>query len=130
SEENDIILPAIRKAFDEGIVAVGPFSSDGFFASGQFKKFDAILAMYHDQGMTVFKSLNFETGVNYTAGLPIIRTSPAHGTAYEIAGKNVASPDSFRNAIYLACDIYKNRMMWNEINKNPLKINKIDLEQN
>ncbi|MEG1555320.1 MAG: 4-hydroxythreonine-4-phosphate dehydrogenase PdxA [Bacteroidales bacterium] len=108
-EENTIIIPAIQQAFDEKINAFGPFPSDGFFASGEYKKFDAILAMYHDQGMIPFKVLAMDQGVNFTAGLPIVRTSPAHGTAYEIAGKNQASCQSFRNAIYLAIDILRNR---------------------
>lgn len=108
-EEKDIILPAIQQATDEKINAFGPFPADGFFASGRYKKFSAVLAMYHDQGMIPFKLLAGETGVNYTAGLPIVRTSPAHGTAYDIAGKNVAMAQSMRNAIYLAVDILRNR---------------------
>ena len=120
-EEQNIIIPAIKEAQEEDIVAMGPYSADGFFASGYFTKFDAILAMYHDQGLTPFKALLFENGVNFTAGLPIIRTSPAHGTAFEIAGKDEASPDSFRKALYLACDIYKNRMSYSELTKNQMK---------
>ena len=108
-EEKDIIVPAIGAAFEEGIYAFGPFSSDGFFGSGQYAKFDAVLAMYHDQAMIPFKILSYGEGVNFTAGLPFVRTAPAHGTAYEIAGKGIASPDSFRKAIYVACDIYHNR---------------------
>lgn len=108
-EEKDIILPAIQQATDKKINAFGPFPADGFFASGRYKKFSAVLAMYHDQGMIPFKLLAGETGVNYTAGLPIVRTSPAHGTAYDIAGKNVAMAQSMRNAIYLAVDILRNR---------------------
>lgn len=109
TEENEIIKPAINEAFDKKINVFGPFASDGFFASGEYMQFDAILAMYHDQGMIPFKLLAMEDGVNYTAGLPIVRTSPAHGTAYHIAGKNIASAQSMRNAIYLAIDILKNR---------------------
>ena len=120
SEESEIISPAIQKMKAEGIVVYGPFPADGFFGSGKYRKFDAVLAMYHDQGLIPFKTISGETGVNYTAGLPIIRTSPAHGTAYEIAGKNEASEESFRNAIYLACDIIKNREMYGEIHSNPL----------
>lgn len=119
-EEKDVIAPAIAKAFEEGILAFGPYPSDGFFAARQYQKFDAVLAMYHDQGLIPFKTLAFENGVNYTAGLPIIRTSPDHGTAYDIAGKDVADEGSMRAAIYLASDIFRNRKMWNEINANPL----------
>ncbi|MFC2111238.1 4-hydroxythreonine-4-phosphate dehydrogenase PdxA [Bacteroidota bacterium] len=122
-EEKEIIIPAINKAFDENILAFGPFPADGFFGSSKFKEFDAILAMYHDQGLIPFKTLSFSNGVNFTAGLPIVRTSPGHGTAYEIAGKNMASPDSFRSAIYLACDIFKNRKEYKELTKNTLAVN-------
>ncbi len=125
-EEQKIIIPAVKKAFDENILVYGPYSADGFFGSSSFKKFDGVLAMYHDQGLLPFKTLSFDTGVNFTAGLPIVRTSPAHGTAYDIAGKNQASPNSFRQAIYLASDIYKNRMMNDELNKNVLKVNTQD----
>ncbi len=122
-EEKEIIIPAINKAFEENILAFGPFPADGFFGTAHYKQFDAILAMYHDQGLIPFKTLSFSNGVNFTAGLPIVRTSPAHGTAYEIAGKNMASPDSFREAIYLACDIFKNRKEYKELTKNPLAVN-------
>jgi 4-hydroxythreonine-4-phosphate dehydrogenase len=115
NEEIDIILPALEKARDEKIMALGPYPSDGFFSSGNFTKFDAILAMYHDQGLTPFKALAFESGVNFTAGIPIIRTSPAHGTAFEIVGQNLASPDPFRHAIYLACDIFNRRKEHDEL---------------
>jgi len=108
-EEASIIKPAINQAFDQNINVFGPFPADGFFASGRYKQFDAVLAMYHDQGMIPFKLLAYEGGVNFTAGLPIVRTSPAHGTGYDIAGKNIASPTSMRNAIYLAIDILNNR---------------------
>jgi len=108
SEEKEIIHPAIERAFQDKINAFGPFPADGFFASGQYRQFDAVLAMYHDQGMIPFKILGTE-GVNFTAGLPIVRTSPAHGTAYDIAGKNIANGQSMRNAIYLALDILRNR---------------------
>jgi len=109
NEEIEILEPAIKQAFEQNINAFGPFPADGFFASGQYTQFDAILAMYHDQGMIPFKLLAYEGGVNFTAGLPIVRTSPAHGTGYDIAGKNIASPDAMRNAIYRAIDILKNR---------------------
>jgi len=120
-EEINIIIPAINKARDEGIMALGPYASDGFFGSQSFLKFDAVLAMYHDQGLTPFKAVEFETGVNFTAGLPIIRTSPNHGTAFEIAGQGSASPDSFRRAIYTAIEIYKSRTQYKEISKNTLE---------
>lgn len=115
NEENEIILPAIKAARNEGIIAYGPYASDGFFGSGNHKKFDAVLAMYHDQGMTAFKSISHGDGINYTAGLPIVRTSPAHGTAYDIAGQNIADPESFRHALYAACDIVKNRRSYNAL---------------
>jgi len=120
-EETNIIMPAISNAKNIGINAFGPYPADGFFGSGNYKKFDAVLAMYHDQGLIPFKSLAFGEGVNFTAGLNIIRTSPDHGVAYEIAGKNEASESSFRAAIYQACDIYKSRLLDTEINENPLK---------
>ncbi len=109
NEEQNIIIPAVREAFDQGMYVFGPYAADGFFGSGQHTNFDGVLAMYHDQAMIPFKILAYGEGVNYTAGLPFVRTSPAHGTAYEIAGKDMASPDSFRKAIYLACDIFRNR---------------------
>ncbi len=109
-EELDIIIPAIQKAKDEGIVAVGPFSADGFFASLNFKEFDATLAMYHDQGMLAFKTFSFDRGVNFTAGLPIVRTSPTHGTGYDIVGQGIAAHSSMLQAILLAKDIATNRM--------------------
>ena len=108
-EEQEIIIPAIEEAFNQGIYAFGPYAADGFFGTGQYGKFDGILAMYHDQAMIPFKLLACGEGVNFTAGLPFVRTSPAHGTAYDIAGKDMASADAFRKAIYLACDIYRNR---------------------
>ncbi len=128
-EEIETIIPALKKAQDEGIVALGPYAADGLFGSKDYSKFDAILAMYHDQGLAPFKSISFTSGVNFTAGLPFIRTSPAHGTAYEIAGKDEASPDSFRQAMYLALDIYKNRMRYKKWNENPLKKSQIPVSQ-
>jgi 4-hydroxythreonine-4-phosphate dehydrogenase len=125
-EEERIILPAIRQANEEGIIALGPYPADGFFGAGEFKKFDATLAMFHDQGLIPFKSFAFESGVNFTAGLPVIRTSPGHGTAYGIAGEGVASEESFRNALYLAIDLHANRKMFNELSKNPLQRHEID----
>jgi 4-hydroxythreonine-4-phosphate dehydrogenase len=121
NEEKEIIIPAIEAAQQAGIFALGPFAADGFFGSGQFTQYDAILAMYHDQGLAPFKALTAGEGVNFTAGLPIIRTSPAHGTAYDIAGKGIASCDSFRNALYMACDTYRNRSTYKELAANKLK---------
>ncbi|MDA3904982.1 MAG: 4-hydroxythreonine-4-phosphate dehydrogenase PdxA [Bacteroidales bacterium] len=119
-EEEEIIIPAIKKAQKEGLLIYGPFAADGFFASENYKNFDGILAMYHDQGLIPFKTLAFKDGVNFTAGLPVVRTSPAHGTAYEIAGKNIASSVSFRQAVYLGIEIFKNRKEYDEISRNPL----------
>jgi 4-hydroxythreonine-4-phosphate dehydrogenase len=128
SEEKSIIIPAIERAKKQGHLVFGPYPADGFFGSSTFNRFDGILAMYHDQGMLPFKTLSFESGVNYTAGLPFIRTSPAHGTAFEIAGKDMASPESFRAAMYLACDIWKNRREHEAISSNPLKTVRHDTE--
>ncbi|MCB0402332.1 MAG: 4-hydroxythreonine-4-phosphate dehydrogenase PdxA [Flavobacteriales bacterium] len=123
-EEENMIIPAINNAKSIGINAFGPYPADGFFGSGAFTKFDAVLAMYHDQGLIPFKSLSFGEGVNYTAGLSIIRTSPDHGVAYDIAGQNKADENSFRKAVYLACDIVKHRRLSEEINENPLVVKK------
>ena len=108
-EEQNIILPAVMEAVNEGILAFGPYSPDGFFGMGNYSRFDATLAMYHDQGLAPFKALSFESGVNFTAGLPIVRTSPDHGTAYEMAGRDEADPHSMMCSIYSAIDIYRNR---------------------
>ena len=121
-EELEIITPAIEEANAEGIYAMGPYAADGIFGSEAISKFDAILAMYHDQGLAPFKALAFDSGVNYTAGLPFVRTSPDHGTAYDIAGQDKANPNSFRAAIYLALDIYRNRMIYKEISSNPMQV--------
>jgi len=121
NEEIDVIIPAIARAKQEGIIAAGPYPSDGFFGSSSFRKFDAVLAMYHDQGLIPFKTLVFEDGINFTAGLPVIRTSPAHGTAYDIVGKDEASESSFRNALYLACDVFRNRNEYARLTSNPMK---------
>ncbi len=120
-EEIEIINPVVRKLQDEGEMVFGSYSADGFFGSTNLGNFDGVLSMFHDQGLTGFKSIAFDEGVNFTAGLPIVRTSPDHGTAFDIAGKGVASPRSFRNAYYLACDIYQRRNLHKEINKNPLQ---------
>ncbi|PKP01385.1 MAG: 4-hydroxythreonine-4-phosphate dehydrogenase PdxA [Bacteroidetes bacterium HGW-Bacteroidetes-9] len=127
-EESQVIKPAIEKAIELGMKVFGPFPADGFFGSPAYTQFDGILAMYHDQGMLPFKTLAFNSGVNFTAGLPIIRTSPAHGTAYEIAGKDMASPDSFRAALYLACDIFNNRREYMAMSANPLQPAKQEVE--
>lgn len=108
-EELDMIIPAIKEARDKGMLVFGPFSADGFFGSAAWLKYDGILCMYHDQAMIPFKTLAVDGGVNFTAGLPIIRTAPDHGTGYDIANKNIANPDSFRHAIYLAIDVMRNR---------------------
>lgn len=120
SEEQTIITPAIEELADKDIQAFGPYAADGFFGSGAYIRFDGVLAMYHDQGLAPFKTLALENGVNYTAGLPIVRTSPDHGTAYDIAGKGVADEQSFRQAIYTAIDIYRNRIRYDEPLENPL----------
>lgn len=127
TEENDIIIPAMKQAEKDGIMTFGPFPADGFFGAGSFAKFDAILSMFHDQGLAPFKAISFDSGVNFTAGLPFIRTSPVHGTAFNIAGKNEASENSFRQALYLACDIFRNRKTHSEITRNPLKQQDIEI---
>lgn len=119
-EEELYITPAVKQAVEKKMLVFGPYSADGFFASGTYRTFDVVIAMYHDQGLIPFKTIAFNSGVNFTAGLPIIRTSPDHGTAYNIAGKGIASEDSLREAIYLAIDIMKNRMTYDEVNANPL----------
>ena len=116
-----VIMPVIDEAQANGILAYGPFPSDGFFGSEQFNKFDGVLALYHDQGLIPFKLMSFTEGVNYPAGLPYVRTSPAHGTGYDIAGKDRASEQSFRSAVYLACNILRNRQEYDALNANPLK---------
>jgi 4-hydroxythreonine-4-phosphate dehydrogenase len=121
NEEQTVIIPAMKLAEKAGIICAGPYPADGLFGSGNFDKFDAVLAMYHDQGLIAFKTVSMDTGVNFTAGLPIVRTSPDHGTAYDIAGHNIASEESFRQALYMAYDIYQNRNRNKEISANPLK---------
>lgn len=121
NQEEDIIKPAIKDMKNHGMLVSGPYPADGFFGSGDFSKFDAILAMYHDQGLAPFKLLSFGKGVNFTAGLPIVRTSPDHGTAYDIAGKNQANAESMRKAIFLAKDLYLNRKEYQDSTKDPVK---------
>ncbi|MCX6185962.1 MAG: 4-hydroxythreonine-4-phosphate dehydrogenase PdxA [Bacteroidetes bacterium] len=128
-EEKDLIEPAIKLAQDEGIVAYGPYPADGFFGAKQFMKFDAVLAMYHDQGLIPFKYFAFEDGVNYTAGLPFIRTSPDHGTAYNIAGKNQADESSMRNALFTAIDLYYSRNNIAEWKSNSLPFSNLRKER-
>lgn len=120
-EEEEIIVPALLAAKRENILAFGPYAADGFFGSGAYKKFDGILAMYHDQGLIPFKALCGTAGVNFTAGLPVIRTSPDHGVGYDIAGQDKADETSLREALYLAMDVYRNRGFYDEISANPLR---------
>lgn len=120
-EEEEIIIPAMREMIAKGIQCFGPYPADGFMGSGNYTHFDGILAMYHDQGLAPFKALAMDEGVNFTAGLPIVRTSPAHGAAYDIAGQGQASEDSFRQAIYVAMDVYRNRSQEKTLRANPLK---------
>ena len=126
-EEQQIILPAVQDANEEGILAFGPYSPDGFFGTS-YSRFDAVLAMYHDQGLTPFKALAFEEGVNFTAGLPIVRTSPDHGTAYEMAGRDMADPRSMMAAIYTAIDIFNSRADYDDLVENRMTIQMPDTE--
>ena len=120
-EEQEIISPAIKEAKQKGMMCFGPYAADAFFARGQYEKFDAVLALYHDQGLIPFKSLAFGEGVNFTAGLSAVRTSPDHGVAFDIAGKGIADESSFRAAIFTCIDIINHRAEYNEQYKNPLK---------
>ncbi len=128
TEEQQFIIPAIQKAKEKKMVVMGPFPADGFFGSGKTEQFDAVLAMYHDQGLIPFKALSFGNGTNYTAGLSITRTSPDHGTGFDIAGTNVASEDSFRTAVFHAIDISRNKAAYAEASANPLKRSVIEVE--
>ena len=128
-EEKTILVPAIQKTKEKKILTFGPYSSDGFFGNAQYKHFDAVLALYHDQGLIPFKTLAFDSGVNYTAGLNIVRTSPDHGTAFDIAGKNEADESSFRSAVFVAIDIARNKKNYEEITANPLKRNQMKIER-
>lgn len=120
-EEQEVIAPAIAEAVEKKVVAFGPYAADGFFGNEMYKHFDGVLAMYHDQGLAPFKTIAMESGVNFTAGLPYVRTSPDHGTGYDIAGKNEANEQSMREAIYAAIDIYRNRCSYAEMTQNPLR---------
>ena len=128
-EEIEIIIPAVKQANEKNILAFGPYSADGFFGSAMFKKFDAILAMYHDQGLIPFKTLAFNHGVNFTAGLSAVRTSPDHGTGFDIAGKNLASPESLREAVFKGIDIFRKRKEYDQLSSDPLKFSKKDRER-
>lgn len=125
TEEADIIKPAIRQVADENILAFGPYSPDGFFGNNSFTQFDGVLAMYHDQGLIPFKLLSFDNGVNFTAGLPVVRTSPDHGTAFELAGKNQANALPMLSSIYAAIDVVKNRKLYDEMRANILKVKSV-----
>lgn len=128
-EEQRIITPAIEEAGKQGIFALGPYPADGFFANNAYLKFDAVLAMYHDQGLIPFKHIAFHYGVNFTAGLPVVRTSPDHGTGYDIAGKDLASESSFREALFTAVNIVQRRRESAELNANPLKFSKLSRDR-
>jgi 4-hydroxythreonine-4-phosphate dehydrogenase len=128
-EEQTTIIPAINEARANDILAFGPYAADGFFANGSYLKFDAVLAMYHDQGLIPFKQMAFDSGVNFTAGLSFVRTSPDHGTAYDIAGKNEASADSFREALFTAIHIVRRRRESEELTENPLVISKLSRDR-
>ena len=121
TEEIEIIKPAIQEANAKGMLCFGPYPANGFFGTGHYRQFDGVLAMYHDQGLAPFKAIAMEDGVNYTAGLPVVRTSPDHGTAYDIAGQNRADEQSFRHALYLAIDVFRNRSFYKEITASPLR---------
>ena len=121
-EDDEIIRPVIAKMFEKGTLVFGPYPADGFFGNNQYEKFDAVIAAYHDQGLIPFKTLSFGQGVNYTAGLDKIRTSPDHGTAFDIAGKGIADANSFKEAVYLALDVYQARNTYAEISERPLKV--------
>jgi 4-hydroxythreonine-4-phosphate dehydrogenase len=121
NEENEYIIPAIKQLKEEGVLAFGPYPADSFFTNKNMNNFDGILSMYHDQGLIAFKTLSFSEGVNFTAGLDIIRTSPVHGTAYEIAGVGIANEKSFREAVFMGCNIHKKRKEFELLNENSLK---------
>ncbi|AMQ01457.1 4-hydroxythreonine-4-phosphate dehydrogenase [Pedobacter cryoconitis] len=121
SEEQDVIMPAIQEAFDSGVICFGPYPADGFFGKGAYKQFDAVLAMYHDQGLIPFKTIAFGTGVNFTAGMKYVRTSPDHGTGFDIAGKDLADPSSFIEALFAATHIVKHRREQDELLSNQLR---------
>lgn len=119
-EDAEVIAPTVNRLREAGVPCFGPYAADGFFGGGMYQHFDAILAMYHDQGLAPLKALDMEEGVNFTAGLPLVRTSPDHGTAFDIAGQNKANGASMRHAIYQAIDVYRNRCFYDEAHANPL----------
>jgi 4-hydroxythreonine-4-phosphate dehydrogenase len=129
-EELEIMKPTIKSIYEKGTMVFGPFPADGFFGSNQYESYDAVVAVYHDQGLIPFKTLSFGRGVNFTAGLSKIRTSPDHGTAFDIAGKGIADYNSFKEAVYLGLDIYNSRIQHQEISQNPMKIREKQLEKN
>ncbi|PKQ45024.1 4-hydroxythreonine-4-phosphate dehydrogenase PdxA [Confluentibacter flavum] len=120
-EDDTVMRPTLNKLKESGKLVYGPYAADSFFGSNNYKNFDAIIASYHDQGLIPFKTLSFGQGVNYTAGLSKVRTSPDHGTAYEIAGKGIADENSFKEAVFMAIQIFKNRLDYKELTSNPLK---------
>ena len=121
NEERDIIVPAIQQSFEEdGVQCFGPYAADGFFGARHYRRFDGVLAMYHDEGLAPFKTIAMDEGVNFTAGLPIVRTSPDHGTGYDIAGQGIANESSMRHAIYMAIDVCRHRQRYDAAHKNPL----------
>lgn len=124
NEDDDIVVPTLDNLLNNGTLVFGPYAADGFFGSRNYKNFDAVVAAYHDQGLIPFKTLSFGTGVNYTAGLSKIRTSPDHGTAFDVAGKNIANAESFKEAVFSAIKIFKTREEYLEISKNPLETNR------
>ena len=126
SEDDDLLIPVVKKEQEKGNLVYGPYAADSFFGSGNYKNFDAIIAAYHDQGLIPFKTIAFGEGVNYTAGLEKVRTSPDHGTAYEIAGKGESNASSFIRAVELAIEIFRNRNTYENLTKNPLKIKKVE----
>lgn len=128
-EEQEIIMPAIQSLYEKGMLVFGPYAADSFFSASNIETFDAVLGMYHDQALIPFKTLCFEEGVNYTASLPFVRTSPDHGTAYDIAGKGIADETSFKEAVFMAVKIFKNRMEYAELTQNPLKTREIKPER-
>ncbi|HYH55517.1 MAG TPA: 4-hydroxythreonine-4-phosphate dehydrogenase PdxA, partial [Anseongella sp.] len=123
-EEEEVVIPAVKLAYAENILVFGPYAADGFFAKDTYRTFDAVLAMYHDQGLIPFKSTASGQGVNFTAGLPVVRTSPDHGTAFDIAGKGLADESSFRKALFSALEIVKRRREYAELSANPLPVSR------
>ena len=128
-EEGKVIRPAVLEAKKQGMIVTGPFAADGFFGSSNYRKYDGILAMYHDQGLIPFKTLSFGEGVNYTAGLPFVRTSPDHGTGFDIAGQGKADAGSFRKALFLSLDLIRNRQRHDEAHENPVAKRKVRKER-